>query len=156
MICVNALRKFSERPDYISIESNKTSFSKLKSEIQLFVELGYDAFQAIEQTSIPSDQTPPSPAREGKHVEHKFEEGSSGLFGAELPGPWMNSSQVMRLYRIIHLCYFLEGDDGVATKWKFPGAYRLRRQMWRVLEKMTKNNVKGWYDTHARHRNVNA
>ncbi|MBI2333042.1 MAG: FkbM family methyltransferase [Chloroflexi bacterium] len=47
MICVNALKKFQTRPDFLSIESDKTSFANIKYEIDTFVELGYDGDEGI-------------------------------------------------------------------------------------------------------------
>ena len=95
-VCLNALKNFSERPDYISIESDKTSFAGIKGEIDLLASLGYDRFQAIEQMDIPNHQSPPQPAGEGDYVAHRFEPGSSGLFGAELGGKWRSRRDILR------------------------------------------------------------
>ena len=46
-VCLEALLDFSEKPDYISIESEKISFKKLKEEYLLFKALGYYKFKAI-------------------------------------------------------------------------------------------------------------
>jgi FkbM family methyltransferase len=151
MVCVNALRLFHMRPDYISIESDKASFNSIKCEISAFVQLGYDCFQAVEQSAIIDSQTPPNPAREGDYAAHRFERGSSGLFGSELDGNWKSKSGILRQYRLVQIGYYLLGDDGIMNKWKFRGARRLRSLISRFLEIFAKADVPGWYDTHARH-----
>jgi FkbM family methyltransferase len=150
LVCVSALKAFKERPDYISIESDKTSFANIGAEIDLFCELGYDSFQAVEQSRIPECQRPPSPAREGSYVPHRFELGASGLFGAELEPSWKSRAEVLRLYRLIRLGYYLLGDEGRMYKWQFRGASTLRRLANGLLGRLTGAPVPGWYDTHAR------
>jgi FkbM family methyltransferase len=151
MVCLNALRRFRERPDYISIESDKTSFSKIRHEIDLLGELGYHSFQAIEQSGIPMSLSPPFPPREGTYAAQSFELGSSGLFGAELEGDWKSKNQILRQYRVIRIGYFLVGDDGIMKRWRFRGAGRLQSCAKRLLHWFTRAAVPGWYDTHARY-----
>jgi FkbM family methyltransferase len=155
-VCLGALIGFEERPTYISIESDKTSFGNIEREIDLFIKLGYTSFQAVEQSRIPRSQSPPYPPREGKYVSHHFEEGSSGLFGSELEGKWKSRHGILRQFRFIRLGYFLVGDDGIMRKWRFPGANLLRRVTGRVLRLFTHTAVPGWHDTHARHSSANA
>lgn len=154
MVCVNALRLFRERPDYVSIESDKTGFANIKREIDAFVDLRYDSFQAIEQSAIPHSQTPPYPAIEGDYVAQRFERGSSGLFGSELGSEWKSKHEILRQYRVVRLGYYLVGNDGIVNRWKYRGAMRLRSLICRFLRLFTKATVPGWYDTHARHSSV--
>jgi len=154
MICVNTLKKFQTRPDFLSIESDKTSFANIKYEIDTFVELGYDRFMAVEQNDIPLIQSPPNPPAEGRYVPQKFELGSSGLFGAELGDRWKSCDAVMRQYRAIRLGYYLLGDEGIMNGWTFPGAWIARALTRRFLRLFTRASVPGWYDTHVRHSSV--
>jgi FkbM family methyltransferase len=154
MICVNALKKFSKRPDYLSIESDKTSFANIKHEIETLASLGYAHFKAVEQLDIHLTQTPPNPSTEGEFVQHSFEIGSSGLFGSELGGRWKSKRDVIRQYSVIRLGYYLLGDDGVMNRWKFPGAWAFRALVRRFLRLFTRASVPGWYDTHARHSSM--
>lgn len=154
MVCVEALKKFSTCPDYVSVESDKTSFAGIKKEIATFVSLGYDRFMAVEQSDIAFVQSPPNPPAEGEYVPHRFEVGSSGLFGAELGKNWKEQTNVLSQYRLIHLGYYLLGDAGIMNKWKFPGAWVFRALVRRSLRLFTKAAVPGWYDTHARHSSV--
>jgi FkbM family methyltransferase len=155
MICINTLRNFQERPDYVSIESDKTSFGGIEREIDTLTDLGYDYFQAIEQSGINLSQSPPYPAREGKYISHRFEHGSSGLFGAELDNKWKSKHDILRQYRTIWLGYYLLGDKGILNKWKFLGSGKLRGLVRRFLSLFTKASVPGWYDTHAIHSSAN-
>ena len=150
MICVRSLEQFSERPDYISIESDKTKLSNIKSEIDYLVDLGYSAFQAVEQSSIPYFQRSPYPAREGAFCEHYFERGSSGMFGRELSFNWKSKNEILTLYYFIWLGYKLLGDDGLMTKWRFAGADKLKKGVRKAINYFTKAPVPGWYDTHAK------
>jgi FkbM family methyltransferase len=150
-VCVNALREFEERPTYLSIESDKTSLENIKREIDLFYELGYTSFQAVEQSTIPARQRPPIPAKEGRSIEHRFVEGSSGLFGRELEPCWKSKEEILSHYRSILLGFHLLGDDGIMTRWKFRGSDRLRSLTERAVGQFTHAAVPGWFDTHARH-----
>lgn len=149
MVCVRALGRFRARPDFVSLESDKTSYASVAREIEELSALGYDAFQAVEQSAVP-EQVPPSPAREGVHVAHRFSEGESGLFGEELPGRWRSRGAVLRQFRAIRLGYYLLGDDGVMNRWRFRGYGRLRSLAARLLRHFTEGEVSGWHDVHAR------
>jgi FkbM family methyltransferase len=151
MVCIDTLKEFQLRPDFVSIESDKTAFAKIKDEIDALVALGYDSFKAVEQSTIPEVQSPPNPPREGEYAAHTFLEGSSGLFGRELAGSWLSRSQVLDSYRWIRLGYYLLGDDGVMSRWRFRGAWQLKRYAADLLQRRTKGPVPGWHDTHARH-----
>jgi FkbM family methyltransferase len=154
MVCIDALKEFNLRPDFISIESDKTAFAKIKDEIDALVDLGYDSFKAVEQSTIPTMQSSPNPPREGQYTPHSFPEGSSGLFGRELVGPWLSRRQILDSYRWIRLGYYLFGDDGEMNHRRFRGAWRLQRYATDILQRVTKSPVPGWHDTHARHSSV--
>jgi FkbM family methyltransferase len=146
--CLEALRATGARPSYVSLESSKTSMEAIRAEIGLLEALGYDAFQAIEQSGIPKGQAVPRPAREGRDIEHAFERGCSGLFGDELPGRWKSATQILGDYRWINRGYRLLGDAG---RLHGRGLGALRWIARRLLQARTGARVPGWYDTHARH-----
>jgi FkbM family methyltransferase len=151
MVCIEALKQFKHRPDYVSLESEKTSFRFLTREIDVLTELGYDKFKAIEQSGIPCSQLPPNPAREGIFFNQRFEPGSSGLFGRELPGRWVSRSQVIMQYRFIRLGYILVGNDGILNKKSFPGVGITQRIVYRFLKIIANSTEFSWFDTHAKH-----
>jgi FkbM family methyltransferase len=155
MVFLKALRNFQERPDYVSIESDKTSYANIKQEIDTLISLGYDSFQAIEQSMIRLSQSPPDPPREGQYVPKRFEFGSSGLFGSELNDEWKSKKEILRQYRAIMLGYYLLGDDGILNQWKFRGSSQIQSWAHRFCSFLTKAAVPGWYDTHARYHCAN-
>lgn len=154
MVCIEALGRFRNRPSYLSLESAKTGFANIRREINALAALGYDRFQAVEQSAIPSIQSPPNPPKEGKHATHSFEPGSSGVFGSELPGEWKCKRRILNQYRAILLGYYLLGDDGIMNGWRFRGAARFRSMVRTGVGAITGAAVPGWYDTHARHSEV--
>ena len=154
LFCLEALGDFDERPDYVSIESDRGGYRHIVREIELLTRLGYDSFQAVEQARIPVRQRPPRPAREGGYVDHTFEPGASGLFGAELPGRWKTREQVLHQYRAIAAGYYLLDPDGLTSGWNLPGLAGLRTVLRRAVSALAGVPVPSWYDTHARHATV--
>ena len=151
MACVDALKDFAERPDYVSIEADTTGYANIRQEIDALANLGYDGFQAINQLEAFRVRSPPRPAREGQYVAHSFEPNSSGLFGDEPGDDWKSKREILHLYHVITLGHFLLGDDGAISGWKFRGAWRLRKMTRRALNLYRKRVFPGWYDTYARH-----
>jgi FkbM family methyltransferase len=137
IIALESFAEISERPRYVSIESDKVSFRGIRREIALLSSLGFNQFNIVSQRSV-TRQRLPQPPKEGIYVEHRFKKGSSGLFGTELPGPWLNAEEAIEAYRPIFLRYALTGDDPyVAQRW-------LRRILRGV------GFGADYYDTHAR------
>ena len=137
MLCLEALAKLGEVPRYVSIESNKTSWSELKHEFAVLRSLGYRRFKVINQLRV-HRQRLPKPAAEGSYVEHRFPRGASGSFGEETPGRWLSEREAMRKYRFIFLRYRLVGDAGILSRITL---IRLGAQL--ILGRP------GWFDTHA-------
>lgn len=87
-VCLAGFLSIPGRPAYLSTELDLKAVWR---HIALLKRLGYRRFALVGQASVPS-QRPPTPAREGRHVEHSFDIHSSGLFGRELPAGWMGLS----------------------------------------------------------------
>ena len=152
--CLSALRRFQERPDYISLESEHSSFTHIRREIDLLKELGYDGFQIVDQLELAERQAPPFPPREGEFVPQRFERGSTGLFGAELPGSWRTGRHSLRRYRTLRAGWVLAGDGGVIRRSTMRGIWRLESLVRRAIRWLAGMALSGWYDTHARHGSV--
>lgn len=146
-ICLKALLGFELKPSYVSIESEKVSFEALREEIDLLERLGYGKFKAIQQQNV-DHQAEPTSSDEGVRVGYRFQYGSSGLFGKDLPGRWKNQEQVLREYRITFILYRLFGDSGRLKKVFVARLFR------RAMEIVLGRPIPGWYDTHARHSSV--
>lgn len=137
MDCLDALARCNVRPNYISIESNKTSWYGLLREFSLLRTLGYKKFQIIDQSTVPT-QAAPTPTIEGKATDNVFEYGSSGLFGNDLPGNWLTYEAAIARYRRIFWWYKYFGDN------TFGNELIHRISFLRFLQKFV-----SWYDTHA-------
>jgi len=144
LVCLKALLRFTCKPDYVSIESEKVVFDRLVQEMDLLTELGYDKFKAIQQGDV-TKQHPPSPPLEGDGVSYKFEAGASGLFGEETPGVWKSKAGILFEYKRIFSLYKLVGDASPARR------NAIGRLLIKVASKMLGRPIPGWYDTHARH-----
>jgi FkbM family methyltransferase len=137
ILCLEGLRAFESKPDYVSIESNMTSMRGARKEIALLRELGYTRFKLVQQQDV-ADYKCPFPAKEGNYVDHHFEQGCSGLFGDELPGSWVDYKHALNsLYLIVVLNRTL-GPDGILSRFE-----KGRRVLGKIRSSI------GWYDLHA-------
>lgn len=135
MMCVRALATVRDRPRFVSIESSKTSWAQLQDEFDTLERLGYSRFQVINQKSHPAGTFT---ARDGRTVQHRFEDGASGRFGEALTGPWLTRQQAERKYARIFFLYRLLGDNTP-----------MQRLLARVPLLRKVLGIVGWYDTHA-------
>jgi FkbM family methyltransferase len=137
VVGLEGLRSAPELPMYVSIESEKDSFSALREEFEILGALGYERFKVVPQEQV-WRQTPPKPAQEGVYMPHQFPKGSSGMFGEEAPGRWMTSEEAIARYKPIFLRYALVGDDPLIPDWA------------KLMLRYGMGVRSGWYDTHAR------
>ncbi|MBD2666451.1 hypothetical protein B6N60_02492 [Richelia sinica FACHB-800] len=137
LLCLQALRQFDTKPKFISIESNKTAWAGLLEEFSLLKELGYQKFKTISQETV-CQQVCPSPAKEGKYIQHEFEFGASGLFGEEAPGNWLSESEAIKVYKGVFWYYKIFGVNGIIYRNSIGK---------RILD--TLKIKEPWYDTHA-------
>jgi FkbM family methyltransferase len=144
-ICLRALLNFTNKPDYLSIRSEKLVFKKLEYEFELLERLGYSQFKAIKQDF--ERIKPQLPSNNGPKF-HTFEDGASGPFGEESPGKWKSAPDVLAEYRRVFIKYWLFGDYSYLVQ--TPAG---RRFIWK-LEQILRRSVPGWYDTHARHSSL--
>lgn len=147
VVCLKALQHFEIKPSYVSIESNKVSFKKLQEELELLKQLGYTGFKAIQQYGI-SHQKEPNPSKEHAFIGYCFLEGSSGLFGEDLPSKWLGYHRILKKYKRIFIQYKLFGDYGRLSN-LFVGKV-IRKFLTIIIRKP----IPGWYDTHAKHSSV--
>lgn len=145
LVCLAALRAFGDRPTYISLESDKRSWAGLRAEFALLRELGYSRFKVVEQGEGVARQRLPYPAKEGRFIQHVFENYSSGAFGDEAPGEWLPEPAAIALYRRVFVRYALCGDQGLLRR------SRWLNRVWRRIPGLSAWILHApWYDTHAR------
>jgi len=135
LLCLRALESMPSKPRFVSIESSIRSFNEIFEEFSLLYSLGYRRYKIVAQQRISSMKLP-FPAREGQFVGHKFEPGSSGPFGNDVPGEWIDVEEALRRYIGIHRRIRLLGDRRFRS--------RIARSVLRRL-----GLAPGWYDTHA-------
>jgi len=132
LLCLESLLDFDTQPNFISIESEKKSWEKLLYEFELLQKLGYNRFKVVSQKHI-QDQSCPPQTKEGLNINFRFEEGSSGLFGHDLPGPWLDYTEAIHVYKKIFRVYQWFGDESFINK----------------IPKLRNVFSASWYDTHA-------
>ncbi len=144
-VCLRAMQKFENQPNYLSIRSEKVIFRRLENEFDLLEKLGYDRFKAIQQDfehlEIPIETS-------GEEQIYSFEEGASGPFGEETEGAWKKREQVLKDYRKIFVYYWLFGDYSYLIQTE------RGRNFIERMERVVRRPLPGWYDTHAKHSSV--
>lgn len=137
MICIDALSALA-KPQYLSIEVEKHDMSRFLADTSKLRDLGYSEFQLVQQEHVPF-HSPPSPAREGIDVKHRFRFGASGLFGKDLPEDrWLTYDALVSAYEPIVRQHGRFGDYGLGRTWT-------ARQLLRLVRLYP-----GWHDLHCR------
>jgi FkbM family methyltransferase len=128
MLCLQGLLPFSDKPDFVSFESDRKAVSTLRTELSILRRLGYTEFQLVDQKTVHKHK-PPFPPREGSYTDHEVAFHSSGLFGRELPGRWLSSTEFSARYLQVMV---RDRVAGLAKRLAMP------------------NLIRGsWYDIHA-------
>jgi FkbM family methyltransferase len=153
---LKSLQANEELPAFISIESEKRDWNRLVEEFMTLSALGYTRFKIVDQTLV-HFQKCPQPAREGIDCHFNFEMGSSGLFGDELPGKWLDLFEALEMYKSIFRGYALNGDNGLFSGKK--SLFNVLGQTQAMAARLKGRRAyvnpasllpsAGWYDTHA-------
>lgn len=144
-ICLRAMLRFENKPDHLSMRSEKLVFRKLEYEFELLEQLGYNCFKAVKQDfeGIRAEL----PSTNGRLL-HEFEEGASGPLANEAPGAWKTREAALSDYRRVFVKYWLFGDYSYLVQTE------AGRRFIGKMETVLGRSVPGWYDTHARHSSV--
>jgi len=146
MICLRTLLEFANKPEYISIRSEKVIFNRLREEFRLLEQLGYDKFKAIQQDFSHLQAILDAPG--GEKITHEFEEGGSGFFAEETAGRWKTKEQILKEYQKIFTLYWLFGDYSYLIQ------TAKGKKLIAQMERVARRPLPGWYDTHAKHSSV--
>jgi len=142
VLCLQALQQFARRPRYVSIEAGG-KFPEAFTQISLFWVLGYRQFKIVNQ-AVNGLIRCPNPPLEGAYVNHKFSDFSSGPFGEETPGHWMNIEEHLdKLRAILRQQAFINS-----------GKTRIQKLFLRAYNRARRSagfDPIGWYDIHARY-----
>ena len=145
VICLRSMLGFANKPDYLSIRSEKVVFRQLENEFDLLEQLGYHEFKAMKQDF---EKTVASLPSNNDAKFHEFEDGSSGPIGEETTGKWKTRDAVLKEYKRVFVKYWLFGDYSYLVQ-----TASGRRFIYR-MERLLGRSVPGWYDTHAKHGSV--
>jgi hypothetical protein len=88
VFCLEALKRTQARPKYFSVETDGYDH------FHLYL-LGYNKFKVINQ-ALHKQAVPPRPPREGLYVDATFNWDSSGLFGEETAGSWLEINNALK------------------------------------------------------------
>jgi FkbM family methyltransferase len=153
---LKSLRGAGAVPPFISIESEMKNWARLVEEFSVLIELGYHRFKVVDQGYV-NLQKCPHPSLEGTYCNHVFEVGSSGLFGNELPGRWLDFFEALEVYKGIFCGYALNGDNGLFSRRTdiFHLLARVQVMIAHIRGFKSYHNpaynlpFSSWYDTHA-------
>jgi FkbM family methyltransferase len=141
MLCLQALLEFDARPQSVSIESHKTDWSHIEAELALLERLGYDRFAVVQQGDV-AGRTLRTRTLDGSPLTFRFEQDSSGPFGADV-GPWVNHRRAIKRYKRVFLAYRLIGAKSPLRQ------TRIGRRLHGIALRRLARPLPGWYDTHA-------
>lgn len=130
------------RPKFISMESEMVDFDALLEELRTLRALGYRRFKAVQQEFIPG-RTLNLDRLDGSRFTYTFPMDTSGPFGDESQGEWLDFDGVVEAYRRIFRRYRTFGNESFIGR--LPGAGRI---LW-WTGKISGTALPGWYDTHA-------
>ena len=140
------LKVFDDRPQYVSLESEKLDFNQLTAEMDLLRSLGYTKFKVVQQASIPGSEIK-TRTLDGRFFEYVFEAHASGPFGDDLPEPWLTYDAALKQYKGVFQRYRYFGDYSLVHK--MPGkAQNIVRKVYRLTTGY-QGPLPGWFDTHA-------
>ena len=143
LLCLTSLNRFNIKPKYISIESEKVSFTNLRNEFHLLNDLGYKKFNIVNQAKI-SQAKENKNDTEGIFLNYNFQDGSSGPFGKDLNNIWLSKFSATLKYTLIFVNYKIWGDKSKIKN------FLVMKYLKKFLIFFLGYRPPGWYDTHAR------
>lgn len=158
---VRALERFQVTPKFVSFEADLNYPDVSPELIRRLGALGYQRFKFVNQALNGSVRCP-KPALEGDYVDERFTTTSSGPFGDEAPGEWLDQDALLgRLESVcrrqaVRASYGETGRIfGVRVgrvhrqlKWLYKlGPVAGLRRRWAAARGV---EVGGWFDIHAR------
>jgi FkbM family methyltransferase len=160
-LCLQALKEYRRRPQYVSFELNLVDFEETFLNLKLLWDLGYRQFKLVNQALHHLIRLP-SPPREGSEVDFRFKKRMSGPFGEETPGPWMTIDQTAEKYfwlrkrdRVYIKCAREGKIAGIPIGPVYPTIKRLYNSrlcsfVRDIGYRLRGHQPSGWYDLHAR------
>ena len=139
LMCMEGLSRQPIRPSYLSFE---VDFYYAEEMVACATAMGYRRFALVPQSTVPTQRQPKTP-KEGRQVEHCFKCGASGLFGEDLPHPWVSARAIRAKCRAIINQHRASGL--LARIERVPAT-----QSWASgIRRRWLSGTSDWYDIHA-------
>lgn len=105
---LRGMLRSAARPRYCSFELHDSVY------LSYLAVLGYNRFKIINQ-NLNWLVKLPSPAVEGRYVEHQFSAHTSGPFGEETPGTWMSLDETLEMHLMLRKVH--ERQPSISNAW---------------------------------------
>jgi FkbM family methyltransferase len=141
MLCLEALCDIEpqQRPRYVSIEAESETWSGVVRQFDVLEHLGYSRFAIVQQGNV-GGRVRRIMTRDGLTIPYRFEMFSSGPFGGDLAGPWLDKREALRRYRrILPALIVAHAFD------QLPKGTEIRY----VVGSLVGRPLPGWFDIHA-------
>lgn len=140
-LCISPLVQMADKPEFVSVESHAWSQEETSRLLDLLAAAGYTKFNVVSQIGVAS-QTCPQPPLEGIYVDFRFRGHPTGLFGKELPGPWLDLKQAKsRFFHIYEQVAMFGPHTGVLRQTEDPAEVERLNQIY--------PDAQDWFDIHA-------
>jgi FkbM family methyltransferase len=147
MACIEALHRVRQRPRYVSLETRTTaSIAQIEggfSELAHLWVLGYRDFKYVDQAALAKLEGASLQA-EGPLMRYTFRKDSSGPFGEESPGEWLQIDAALKHMRRL-ICY--QNTLGLGGRHYRRSFFKAGRWIRRHVKRLPTDS---WYDLHAR------
>jgi len=137
-----------EIPAYVSLEISQHDLSEGLEQIRLLKQLGYTKFNFFNQGMRLSVKAP-SPALEGNYAVFHAHAVTTGLFGKELGGRWLDLEAAERRFQGINRRYHLFRENKLYAKAGNLGGTLISKIHNRFRRHILGDPV-AWYDLHAK------
>lgn len=135
-------------PAYASVEIAQHDLREGLEQIRLLKSLGYTQFNFFNQGMRASVKAP-NPPREGNYAAFDAKAVTTGLFGKELGGKWMDLAAAERRFAGIHRRHVLFRDHSLYSKNGMFGGTLISKAHNRLRRHVLGDPV-AWYELHAR------
>jgi FkbM family methyltransferase len=147
IVPLRALERVPERPAFVSIEVAHHDPSLGFSQLLQLTRCGYTKFQFFNQC-LRQHVKAPTPPREGTYAEFFPAQSTTGLFGRELDGRWLNFTQAAsRLTKLCEIHASFRDDPRYSKNGQFGGT--LRSKIYNRFRRHVLGDPVAWYDLHA-------
>ena len=152
MLCIEALKNFKERPDYLTVEMPTGHYEGCHNFIQQLSEIGYKYYQLVAQIHKNHKQKEPNPSREGNYIGENLN--WPLLFGKDIPkNKWKNKRRVkisfyiaVKMYEIFWENKTLEKNLSLLGK---PG-----KKLFQMMRTRATGKMQPWNDMQAKHESA--